>query len=322
MDKPTIVVVNGSADEGYWAVHYLLKTGRFRVRTTVRRLESSRVDRLRQLDFEGNRCEVVKAATENEAELSQAFDGAQGIYGTTIYNIYAKKYRHENPEELAQGHALIAAAKACSTLEHFVWQTMTRFDRPPEELGIEAPIHFRTKWELEEEIKQAGLPWTFLRQPAYMRQVAFGMQFKNRLVYPYPPETRLAFVTEEDLGKFVAAIFMDRDAHLNHAINGVSEVLTPIELAARAHALNPDFSPKYRKATWIENAFFDYVIVGLKPAFRYPAQINKNLMAGNCFAMHVEDKTACERLIAPLQLETLEDFLRERFAGSGGAEGM
>jgi len=314
MDKPTIVVVNGSADEGYWAVNYLLKTGRFRVRTTVRRLESSRVERLRKLDVGGNRCEIVKAATEDEAAMREAFGGAQGIYGTTIYNIYAKKYRHENPEELAQGHALIAAAKACPTLEHFVWQTMTRFDRLPEDLGLEAPIHFRTKWELEDDIKRADLPWTFLRQPAYMRQVAFGMQYKNRLVYPYPPDTRLAYVSEEDIGKFVAAILMDRDAHLHQAINGVTEVLTPIELAARANAFNPDFSPKYRKATWIENAIFNYVIVGLKPAFRYPAQINKNLMAGNCFAIHAEDKAACERLIAPLQLTTLEDFLRERFA--------
>ncbi|MGI9344321.1 MAG: NmrA family NAD(P)-binding protein [Gammaproteobacteria bacterium] len=314
MSKPIIVIVNGTADEGYWAAYYLLKSGHFRVRATVRRLDSERAERLRLLEFDGERCELVVADTENEAALRAAFDGAYGIYGTTVYNIYAKKYRADNPEEMAQGLALIAAAKTCATLEHFVWQTMTRFDRPPEELGLEAPIHFRTKWQLEEQVKEAGLPWTFLRQPAYMRQVAFGMQFRNRLVYPYPHDTRLVYVAEEDLGKFVAAIFADRDAHLHGAVNGATEVLTPVELAARAHALNPDFSPKYRKATWIENAFFDYVIVGLKPAFRYPSQINQNLMNGNCFGMTLADKQACEDLIAPLKLNTLEDFLRERFA--------
>lgn len=313
MVKPTIVVVNGTADEGYWSVYYLLQSGRFRVRATVRRLDSARAERLRKLDFDGERCELVVAATEDEAALRAAFNGAHGIYGTTVYNIYAKKYRAENPEEMAQGLALIAAAKDCATLEHFVWQTMTRFDRPPEELGLEAPIHFRTKWELEERVKDAGLPWTFLRQPAYMRQVAFGMQFRNRLVYPYPPDTRLVFVAEEDIGKFVATIFAAHDAYLHQAINGATEVLTPLELAARAHALNPDFSPKYRQATWIENAFFDYVIVGLKPAFRYPSQINWNLKAGNCFSMTLADKQACEDMIAPLKLTRLEDFLRQRF---------
>jgi len=312
--RPTIVVINGSANEGYWSVYYLLKTGRFNVRTTVRRPDSELANRLRSLDVDGNRCAVVGAATDDSEALRRAFDGAQGIYGTTVYNIHARRYRPANPEELAQGRALIAAATDCATLEHFVWQTMTRFEIPPEELGLEAPIHFRTKWLLEEAVKDAGLPWTFLRQPAYLRQVAFGMQFKNRLVYPYPPDTRLAYVAEEDLGKFVAAIFSDRNYHLHRAINGVSEVVTPVELARRAHAVNPAFKSNYRQATRIENAFFDYFVVGLKPAFRYPAQINRNLMAGNYFAMTREDRSACERLIAPLQLTTLEDWLRDRFA--------
>jgi hypothetical protein len=111
LDKPTIVVINGTADEGYWSVYYLLRTGRFNVRATVRRPESVLAERLRQLDFDGSRCEVVKASTDDWAALQAAVDGAQGIYGTTVYNIYAKRYRHDNPEELAQGHALIAAAR-------------------------------------------------------------------------------------------------------------------------------------------------------------------------------------------------------------------
>ncbi len=313
MEKPTIVVVNGTAGEGYWAVNYLLQTGCFDVRATVRRPDSALANRLRQLDVDGNRCEVVKAATDDEAALAQAFVGANGIYGTSVYNIYAKRYRPANPQELAQAHAVVNAAKACSSLEHFVWQTMTRFEIPPEELGLESPIHFRTKWWFEDIIKAADLPWTFLRQPAYMRQVKFGMQFKNRLVWPYPPDTRLAFVTEEDLGKLVAAIFAKGATLMHQAINGVSEILTPVELAQRAHRLNPEFNPRYRQASWLENAFFDYVLVGLKPAFRYPSQINKNLMAGNYFAMTLADKQKCEELISPVELSTLEDWLVEHF---------
>ncbi len=280
----------------------------------MRRPDSALANRLRLLDIDGNRCEVVKADNDDEAALTEAFQGASGIYGTSVYNIHAKKYRPANPQELAQGHAVVNAAKACSGLEHFVWQTMTRFVIPPEQLGLESPIHFRTKWWFEDIIRDAELPWTFLRQPAYMRQVKFGMQFKDRLVYPYAPDTQLAYVTEEDLGKLVAAIFVAGKQLLHESINGVSEVLTPVEIAERAHRLRPEFSPRYRQATWIENAFFDYILVGLKPAFRYPSQINKNLMAGNYFAMTLEDKRKCAELISPLELSTLEDCLTSHFA--------
>lgn len=308
---PLIVVTNGTAGEGYEAVRHLLRTGLFRVRATARRPDSAAGQRLQQLAVEGRRCEVVQAATEDEAALGRAFAGASGIYGTTIYNIHAKVYRAENPEEMAQGRALVAAARACSTLTHFVFQTMTRFDRPPEQLGLESPIHFRTKWQLEVLIRDAGLPWTFLRQPAYLRQLKFGMQWRNHLSYPYPPGTRLAYVAEADLGKFVAALFARRDEFLGKTVNGVSEVVTPGEIAARAHALNPRFSPRYRQATFLERAFFDQVIVRLKPAFRYPSQINANLAAGNPFAMTAADRDFCAALIRPLPLTTLEDWLRE-----------
>ncbi len=316
--KPTIVVVNGTAGEGYWAVYHLLKSGQFDVRATVRRPESALAERLRRLDFDGNRCRVVQAATDDESALREAFAGASGIYATSVYNIHARRYRPANPEERAQCHAVINAAAATQGLEHFVWQTMTRFELPPEELGLEAPIHFRTKWQFEEVIKDKGLPWTFLRQPAYMRQVKFGLQFKNRLVYPYPPDTRLSYVAEEDLGKIAAAVFAQRDAHLHQAVNAVAEVLTPVELAARAHRLNPQFNEKYRQATWIENALFDYVLVGFKPAFRYPSQINRNLMAGNYFAMTAADKARCAALVAPLRLSTLEEWLADYWGLSSG----
>ena len=107
---------------------------------------------------------------------------------------------------------------------------------------------------------------------------------------------------------------------MHQTINGVSEVVTPVEIAARAHRINPNFSPTYRQATWIENAFFDYVIIGLRPSYRYPMQINHNIMAGNYFRMTLEDKAACEALISPLELSPMEDWLHEYFAEKGWME--
>jgi len=313
MNNPLAVIVNGAATEGYWAVQHLLRGGRFRVRATVRRLSSPAVARLRELSVEGRTCEIVEAATEDEAALSRAFAGANAIYGTSIYDIHAKHYDPANPRELAQGRALLAAARGCGTLTHFVWQTMTRFETTPEDIGQESPIHFRTKWQLEEMIRDAGLPWTMLRQPAYLRQLKFGLQYRWWLVYPYPSGVRLAFVAEEDLGKLVAAVMAAPDAFMHRAVNAVSEVTTPAELARRAHAVVPRISPHYRQASWPERAVFDQVIVRLRPAFRYPQQINGNLRAGNPFAITREDREQCARLVAPLRLVTAEDWLREYY---------
>ncbi|MDJ0928534.1 MAG: NmrA family NAD(P)-binding protein [Gammaproteobacteria bacterium] len=308
MTKPIIVVVNGTAGEGYWTVHYLLQTGAFTVRATARRPDSDKADELRRMG-----CEVIGAATEDADALSAAFEGAEGIYGTTIYNIHAKKYVHENPQEMAQGLALIDAAKSCGSLKHFIWQTMTKFDRHPEDIGLDSPIHFRTKWQLEEMVIEASLPWTLLRQPAYMRQIKFGLRGTKRVSYPYPFGTRLAYVAEEDIGKIVPQLFLDRQAFLHKTVNAVSEVLTPEELAQRIHDEVPSFSAQYRQASWLYNAFFDYVVVGMKPAFRYASQINGNLMAGNFFAMTSEDREFCARLISPLKLTTVEDWLQSEF---------
>ena len=317
MTKPVIVVVNGTADEGYWAVYYLLESGLFDVRTTARRTTGQRVERLQALDFDGRRVEIAKAATNDRAALVDAFDGAQGIYGTSVYNIHARQYRPANPEEVEQCRAVIGAAERTPTLEHFLWQSMTRLDFPARLFGLESPIHFRTKWHFEDFIRtETDLPWTILRQPAYMRQIKFGMQYRNRLVYPYAPDSRLSYVAEEDLGKIVAAIFAGRERHMNKIINGVSEVVTPAELAQRAHAVNPAFSPHYRQATWLENAFFDQIVVRLKPAFRYPSQINKNICAGNYFEMTRDDRDFCADLIRPLKLSTIEDWLRTHFNGA------
>lgn len=306
MEKPLVVVINGTAGEGYWTVHYLLKTGRFRVRTTARRPDSDKAQKLRQVG-----CEVVGAATEDVDALRAAFDGAYGIYGTTIYNVHAKKYIHDNPQEVAQGIALIEAAKSCNTLEHFVFQTMTKFERHPEDLGLESPIHFRTKWQLEEMVIEANLPWTLLRQPAYMRQMKFGLRGNKRLSYPYPPGTRLAYVSEEDIGKIAAQIFMDRDSFLQKTINAVSEVVTTEELAQRTHNRIPAFSSRYRQAPWWYNAMFDHLVVRMKPAFRYVSQINQNLIAGNFFAMTREDQQFCARLISPQELMKVEDWMQQ-----------
>ena len=70
MEKPTVVVTNGTAGEGYWAVHYLLRTGRFHVRATVRSPGSP----LGQTSIEGGEarraCAAAKVQSVREVEAA------------------------------------------------------------------------------------------------------------------------------------------------------------------------------------------------------------------------------------------------------------
>ena len=125
------------------------------------------------------------------------------------------------------------------------------------------------------------------------------------------PDARLSFVAEEDLGKIVARLFERREEFLHQTVNGVSLVITPNELAERAHRAYPQISPEYRRVSKLYNWFFDRIVVGLKPAFAYPMQINHNIMAGNFFAMSDDDRSMCAELVAPERLMTVEDWLHE-----------
>lgn len=133
-------------------------------------VQSTNAQKLINLEVHGRRAEVVEASNDDKDALSLAFQGAEGIYATTLYNVdMKKKFDPDNIEELESGRAIIAAAQSNSkALKHFLFQTMMRFKTHPPDLGLPIPIHYKTKYELEEEIRNAEpkLPWTFLRQPA------------------------------------------------------------------------------------------------------------------------------------------------------------
>ena len=76
------------------------------------------------LEVDGRRAEVVEASNNDKDALSLAFQGAEGIYATTLYNVdMKKKFDPDNIEELESGMAIISAAQSNSkTLKHFLFR--------------------------------------------------------------------------------------------------------------------------------------------------------------------------------------------------------
>lgn len=320
---PLVVVTNGSAMEGYWSVFYLLKTGRVQVRATVRNLKSSNAQRLIDLEVEGRKCQVVEADNFDVDALTNAFEGARGIYATTVYNVdRKKKFDPDNLEELESARAMVQAAKnanpeGSSVLKNFLWQTMMRYKTHPPDLGLPIPAHYKTKWDMEKEIQESGLPWIFLRQPAYMRQFRFLLTGNRRLKSTHPTANKVGFVAEEDLGKIVATVLAplnnDTSRFLGDTINALSELATPPEYAERAAAVVPDFAPGYKplnpKFSKYLYKFLSFIVGG--PVFPYIGAIMQNFGANNALDMYQQDLDYCQELTQEFGgLTTLEVWLQ------------
>lgn len=267
-------------------------------------VESTNAKKLIELEIDGRKAEVVEASNDDKEALTVAFDGAEGIYATTLYNVdMKKKFDPDNKEELECGRAMIEAAKTTSsTLKYFLFQTMHRFKTHPTDIGLPIPVHYMTKYALEEEIKNTELPWIFLRQAGYMRQVRFLLKGSNQISSFHPPENKVGFVEEEDIGKLVASILApkaDDDScifSVGQTINAITVLETPTELAKRSAAVVPGFSPDFKRTspTYSKYLFKALACFVGGPIFPYVGAISENFGVGNALDMDESDLEKCQ----------------------------
>ena len=282
-------------------------------------VESANAKKLIELEVNGRKAEVVKASNDDQEALTKAFNGAEGIYATSLYNVdMKKKFDPENKEELECGRAMIEAAKSTSTtLKYFLFQTMHRFKTHPTDLGLPVPVHYMTKYALEEEIKNTELPWIFLRQAGYMRQVRFLLKGSNQISSFHPFENKVGFVEEEDIGKLVASILAPKDESIitvGQTINAITVLATPPELAKRSAVVIPGFSPDFKQTspTYSKYLFKALACFVGGPIFPYVGAISENFGFGNALDMDESDLEKCQSMTAEFGgLTTYEEWLEK-----------
>jgi uncharacterized protein YbjT (DUF2867 family) len=207
-----MILVTGAAGKTGQAVIRALAKGAFPTRALAYRPEQ--VERVKSLGAG----KVVVGDMRDAAALGQAMAGIRAIYHICP---------NMNPDEVAIGRAVIAAAQA-SGVDHVVYHSVLH----PQ---TEAMPHHWHKLRVEAMLFESGLAYTILQPAAYMQNILAGWPaiMKQGLYQtPYPVETRLGLVDLEDIAA-VAATVLTEAGHAG-AIYELAgpEALTQMDIAA------------------------------------------------------------------------------------------
>jgi uncharacterized protein YbjT (DUF2867 family) len=162
--------------------------------------------------------QVVVGDLRQRPTLDEAMQGVRAVYHICP---------NMHPEEVAIGRLVIAAARAAG-VELFVYHSVLH----PQ---VEAMPHHWLKLRVEEQLFEAGLPYTILQPTAYMQNVSAHWEtIVQQGIYPVPyaVETRLGLVDLEDVAQAAATVLAET-AHegATYELAG-AEVLSQSEIAA------------------------------------------------------------------------------------------
>jgi len=153
----TIAVVGATGAQGSGVVRALQRRGEFKVRALTRNPERAA----------GLADEVVAADLNRPETLSEAFEGAYGVFVNT------NSFAAPDTDEIAQATAAIEAAKAVD-VEHYVWSTLP--DVETISGGRYHVPHFANKAAVNPVVAGAGFAHhTFVEPPFYYQNLISPM---------------------------------------------------------------------------------------------------------------------------------------------------
>ena len=112
-------------------------------------------------------------------------------------------------------------------MEHFVYSSVGSAHR---QTGIP---HFESKWEVEEHVRQIGLPYTTLRPVWFMQnwEMMRGVVLGGTLAQPLDPDKPFQQVAVEDVGAFAAIAFERPDEWIGREVDLAGDEQTMPEIA-------------------------------------------------------------------------------------------
>jgi uncharacterized protein YbjT (DUF2867 family) len=194
----TVLITGATGQQGGAVIRHMLAKG-WNLRALTRNTNSASA-----LNLVSQGVELAQGDLEDLASLEDAAHGVYGIYSVqNFWKVGAKR-------EVQQGKSLADMAKKAA-VEHFVYSSVGGAERNS---GIG---HWATKWEVEQYIRQLGLPATMIRPAAFMEnyyneQTEIGIlqgKFTDAVHADKPYQT----IAVDDIGAFVALAF-DRPKEL------------------------------------------------------------------------------------------------------------
>lgn len=212
-NKKTILVTGATGAQGGSVARYLLESGAFNVRAITRNPESDKAKALRAAG-----AEVVKGDLSDKDSLKPALEGCDGVFGVTNF------WEHFD-KEFSQGKNLVDAV-AAAKIQHFVFSSLPDA-RKLSKGTLEVP-HFQMKAELEDYIRELGLPATIIHVAFYYENFLYFIPVKR--INGGPPsfgfpqgDTPLAGVAVEDVGGVVLEIFKRPDEFMGKTVGIVGD---------------------------------------------------------------------------------------------------
>lgn len=227
-NKQKVILVTGATGlQGGSVAQEALKQG-FQVRILVRDINSSKAQTLIQ-----SGAEAIEGNFDNPSSLERAMQNVDAVFSMT------NPAQPGTDTERQQGFALIQAA-VNSGVQQFVHTSVARAGTHSEFPRWESQ-YWTDKWEVEEAIRTAGfLSWTILK-PASMMDNFINPEH-SKVLYPHLqqgelktamlPDTRLDFITADDVATFACAAFTNPEKFNEKNIELASESLTMNEVAA------------------------------------------------------------------------------------------
>lgn len=218
-DRTTILVSGATGQQGGAVARHLLLRG-FRVRALTRRANQ---DSARALAAQG--AEIIEGEFEDPASLARGLDGADAAFSV-------QTFRAGLDAEVRGGKAFADAAKIAG-VKHFVYSSVGGADR-----GTGIP-HFESKWQIEQHVREIGLPATILRPVFFMENWNFGRQaiLSGQLLQPLSPHTQLQQIATDDIGRIAAIAFSAPEHWIGRAVEIAGDELSMLQVAATFSAV-------------------------------------------------------------------------------------
>ena len=209
-----IVVTGATGKQGGAVARSLLNRG-FRIRALTRNPQKPEAQALADRG-----AEVVQGDMEDRSAMERALEGAYGVF--SVQNYWETGY----DGEVQQGKTVADAAKAAG-VEHFVYSSVGSAHR---QTGIP---HFESKWEIEEHVRQIGLPYTIFRPTVFMQNWEWTreMILGGTLAQPFDPDKPFQQVAVEDVGAFAAIAFENPDRWIGREVDLAGDEQSMTEIA-------------------------------------------------------------------------------------------
>ena len=212
----TVLVTGATGRQGGAVIRHMLPKG-WKLRALTRNAEGYEAQALAR-----HGVEVVQGDLEDPDSIARAASGAYGIYSVQDFWAVGAK------SEIQQGKNVADAAKKAD-IKHFVYSSVGGAERK-----TKIP-HWESKWEVENYVRQLGLPVTVIRPVSFMEtyyidQVEIGI-LKGKLADPIRGDKPYQTIATDDIGAFVALAFERPSEFIGKALEIAGSELTNVEAA-------------------------------------------------------------------------------------------